>query len=191
MSAVPRYSHRSTPSIRKPSVARPRRAHNSSSPFLPPPLLFTLRIAVVLLVFWYEYGTFWHAARDCRWDDSPSELGVLTGGEKDSRWLTSAAGEGTEGGAGPFHALVVADPQLLDMRSYPGRNWFLRWLGVRVTDAYARRAWRFVIGSRGSNGKGAHGVVWLGDLMDGGVDSVDRKECVSPFFFGGLGGEGS
>lgn len=71
--------------------------------------------------------------------------------------------------------LIVADPQLLDMRSYPGRNWLARWLGVQFTDAYARKAWRFVRRSEGKNGK-LDSVVWLGDLLDSGVDSVDRKE---------------
>jgi ethanolamine phosphate phosphodiesterase len=78
-------------------------------------------------------------------------------------------------GAQPWHVLVVADPQLLDMRSYPGRNWLARWLGVKFTDNYARKAWRFVKGSRGKDGP-LDSVVWLGDLLDSGVESVDRKE---------------
>lgn len=68
-----------------------------------------------------------------------------------------------------------ADPQLLDMHSYPERLWIARKLGVWFTDNYLRKAWRFVIKSKGAGG-GVDAVIWLGDLLDSGVESVDRKE---------------
>lgn len=48
-------------------------------------------------------------------------------------------------------------------------------MGIKVTDAYARKAWSFVKRSKGKDGV-LDGVVWLGDLLDSGVESVDRKE---------------
>ncbi|KAI5481041.1 CDC1p [Pseudohyphozyma bogoriensis] len=72
---------------------------------------------------------------------------------------------------------MAADPQLIDMRSYPGRNWVSRKLGVWFTDAYLRKSWRFVIKSEEEHGGGGvDAVVWLGDLLDSGVESVDRSE---------------
>ncbi|KPV76508.1 uncharacterized protein RHOBADRAFT_25577, partial [Rhodotorula graminis WP1] len=66
------------------------------------------------------------------------------------------------------------------MKSYPGRNWALRWLGVRISDAYARKAWTVVTRlSRGKSGGGVDAVVWLGDLLDSGVDTVDQREYAS------------
>ena len=157
-----RPTHHSTPSIRKPSVPLTRRRRPSTTPTISPAVLLGLRALVVLIVLWYELGTFWWHTSACHWDDSLFSS------------TTSSKADGK-----PFHVLMVADPQLLDMRSYPGRNLALRWLGVKVTDAYARKAWRFVIRSRGTNGARVDGVVWLGDLMDSGVDSVEPDECVS------------
>jgi hypothetical protein len=163
-----------SPIIRKPSLFRPPRRR--VSPPLPAPLLQTLRTLLVLLVLWCEYGTFYSHTALCSFDDSPSTKGRV--------WDSSlAAGGGgwradeTWVGATPYHVLIVADPQLLDMRSYPGRNWILRWMGVKFTDAYARKSWNFVRRVRGKDGP-LDGIVWLGDLLDSGVEIVDRKECV-------------
>lgn len=160
-----------SPVIRKPSLFRP--ARRRGAPPLPRALLQSLRVLIVLLVLWCEYGTFYSHARWCTFDDSPSakgrvwdpSIGQSGGWRADTSWV----------GAQPWHVLIVADPQLLDMRSYPGRNWLARKLGVWFTDAYARKAWRFVRRTEGKSGK-LDSVVWLGDLLDSGVDSVDRKE---------------
>lgn len=145
-------------------MARPlqRRRRTPSSRLL----INTLRVLVTVCVLWYEYGTFWSHTRSCTWDDAPSTLvaGVKT--------PTTPVGE-------PFHSLVLGDPQLLDMRSYPGRGWLARWLGVRITEAYARKSWRFAIRSKGTAGRGVDGVVWLGDLLDSGfLGLMDTAECV-------------
>lgn len=63
------------------------------------------------------------------------------------------------------------------MRSYPGRNPLLKWLGIKITDLYARKSWRAVSRlSRGKSGGRVDAVVWLGDLLDSGTEMVDRKE---------------
>lgn len=157
-----------SPVIRKPSLLRPPRS--PPPPSLPPSLLLTLRISVLALVTYYELLTFHAHASACAFDDTPSVRPVAwdaaaDGWVDDGRWV----------GVGPLHVLVVADPQLIDMRSYPGRGWVARWAGVRVTDWYARKAWRFVKASRGKMG-GVDGVIWLGDLLDSGVETVDQKE---------------
>ncbi|GAA5964234.1 hypothetical protein JCM21900_002876 [Sporobolomyces salmonicolor] len=177
----------SSPIIRKPSLGLAPRRKRALTPPLPRPLLHLVRALIVALVLWFEYGTFYASARfGCGFDDSPSTKGRVWDGSlalsetrggwrTDERWREAARAGRREGQ--PFHVLVVADPQLLDMRSYPGRNWALRWLGVKVTDMYARKSWRFVSRkSRGKGGGGVDAVVWLGDLLDSGVEMVDRRE---------------
>ena len=71
--------------------------------------------------------------------------------------------------------LVLADPQLPAMGyTYPERGWGLRWLSLKVIAQYLRKAWRMVIRSARPDA-----VVFLGDLLDGGVEAVDRRECVT------------
>lgn len=159
-----------SPSIRPPA-SRPAGLRPRKASLLPRPLLLTLRCLVVLLVLHFEYLTFLSHTASCKFNDSPSLTGKTYNAEGDF-WLDDPRWLGTKG----FHVLLAADPQLLDMRSYPGRNWIARWLGVLVTDAYARKAWHFVSQSKGTGGAGADGMVWLGDLLDSGVESVDRRE---------------
>ncbi|BGP45719.1 hypothetical protein JCM10450v2_001549 [Rhodotorula kratochvilovae] len=182
----------SSPVIRKPSLASlPRRRQRTLTPPLPPPLLLLLRALVVLVVLWSEHLSFrFSASHACGFDDAPSVKGRVWDGTlgagggpgggwtPDARWKDAAA-RGDKRGT-PFHVLVVADPQLLDMRSYSGRNWALRWLGVRITDLYARKAWHAVTRlSRGKSGGGVDAVVWLGDLLDSATETVDRREYAS------------
>ncbi|GAA6054891.1 hypothetical protein JCM3770_004270 [Rhodotorula araucariae] len=178
-----------SPVIRKPSLAPlPRRARRLAlTAPLAPAVLVALRFLVVALVLWSELLSFrWAASYACRFDDRPSTLGRVWDGSldgptrwtADSRWRDAALRGDRR--ATPFHVLVVADPQLLDMRSYPGRPWALRWLGVRITDLYARKAWTAVTSlSRGNSGGGVDAVVWLGDLLDSATETVDRREHAS------------
>ena len=162
-----------SPSIRTPALSRPlpRKRHHATP--LPKSLVYGLRILISLLVIHYEYITFYSHASSCQWDDSPtfSTLGTKRLSIKED----NAASGGYEG-IQPFHSLVLADPQLLDMRSYPGRNRIARRLGIWVTDSYARKSWSFVIGSKGSAGRGVDGVVWMGDLLDSGVHMIEKDE---------------
>lgn len=196
LAATPARRIVSSPIIRSPSLLprplpRPRR---TLTPLLPPPLVLVLRILLVALVLWSEILAFRFAASwQCAFDDSPSVKGRVWDGTlatdttsssarrgwtNDGRWRAAALAGDKRGT--PFHVLVVTDPQLLDMRSYPGRNWILRWLAVKMTDLYARKSWRAVTQySRGRSGGGVDAVVWLGDLLDSGTEMVDRKECVA------------
>ncbi|BGP18748.1 hypothetical protein JCM10213_003053 [Rhodosporidiobolus nylandii] len=193
-----------SPTIRKPSIhsfSHPstfpashrssRRSRKTLTPPLPPGTLTPLCLMLVLLVLWCEWGVFRFSASGilgiggCKWNDAPSVLGQVWDGSDraegrgwgylpDARWAQARRAGRREGQ--PFHVLVAADPQLLDMRSYPGRSWILRKLGVWISDLYARKGWRAVMRSRGTGGTGVDAVVWLGDLMDGGVEAVDAKE---------------
>ncbi|GAA5987920.1 hypothetical protein JCM11641_004582 [Rhodosporidiobolus odoratus] len=187
--------HRSVPSaspyIRSPSLShpstRPRNTRPPLTPPLPPSLLTLLKLFLVLLVVYSEWGVFRVSSRGflgiggCKWDDSPSLRGQVYDGQggwiPDTRWQDARKAHGPEGD--PFHVLVAADPQILDMKSYPGRSWGLRRLGVWITDLYARKSWKAAMMSRGSGGGKTEAVVWLGDLMDSGVEVGDEEEYTS------------
>ncbi|GAA5873544.1 hypothetical protein JCM3774_000046 [Rhodotorula dairenensis] len=192
----------SSPVIRSPSLLprpQPRRPRTLTPP-LPPSVLLLVRSLLVALVLWAEILSFRVAASwSCGFDDAPSVKGRVWDGSippppppsrrgdaparsdssrgwtADDRWKLAAEAHRPEGV--PFHVLVVADPQLLDMRSYPGRNALLKWLGVKMTDLYARKSWKAVSRlSRGKSGGRVDAVVWLGDLLDSGTEMLDRKE---------------
>ncbi|KAJ2914382.1 hypothetical protein MD484_g6022, partial [Candolleomyces efflorescens] len=70
------------------------------------------------------------------------------------------------------HVLVVADPQILDHRSYPGRGRFLTYLSRIIVDLNLRKNW-WVAAS-----KKPDAVVFLGDMMDGGRFDMSEEEYV-------------
>ncbi|KAG6010014.1 hypothetical protein E4U21_000455 [Claviceps maximensis] len=65
--------------------------------------------------------------------------------------------------ANPHHLVFVADPQITDPHSYPGRPWPLNPLTVLVTDNYLRRGYRAL-----QRQLQPDSVFFLGDLFDGG-----------------------
>lgn len=65
--------------------------------------------------------------------------------------------------AAPHHVVFVADPQLVDPHTYPGRPWPLSTLTVLYTDQYLRRAFSSI-----ENTLVPDTVFFLGDLFDGG-----------------------
>ncbi|KAG6017514.1 hypothetical protein E4U54_006799 [Claviceps lovelessii] len=65
--------------------------------------------------------------------------------------------------ANPHHLVLVADPQITDPHSYPGRPWPLSSLTVLVTDNYLRRGYRALQSQLQPDS-----VFFLGDLFDGG-----------------------
>ncbi|RMZ79490.1 hypothetical protein DV738_g3396, partial [Chaetothyriales sp. CBS 135597] len=63
----------------------------------------------------------------------------------------------------PHRILLIADPQLVDPHTYPGRGWLLNSLTFAYTDRYLRRA-NFQLHSRLQPDT----TLFLGDLFDGG-----------------------
>lgn len=63
----------------------------------------------------------------------------------------------------PHRLLFVADPQLIDPHTYPGRPWPLSTLTIKHTDLYLTRAF-----SRMQRNLQPHTTMFLGDLFDGG-----------------------
>ncbi|KJK80068.1 hypothetical protein H634G_04307 [Metarhizium anisopliae BRIP 53293] len=72
--------------------------------------------------------------------------------------------------ANPHHLIFVADPQLIDPHSYPGRPWPLSPLTVLVTDNYMRRGYTAL-----QRQLKPDSVFFLGDLFDGGREWKTRQ----------------
>ena len=68
-----------------------------------------------------------------------------------------------DSGANPHHLILLADPQLVDPHTYPGRPWPLSSLTIRHTDQYLRRSFSALDISLDPET-----VLFLGDLFDGG-----------------------
>ncbi|KAF1840451.1 uncharacterized protein K460DRAFT_371643 [Cucurbitaria berberidis CBS 394.84] len=113
--------------------------------------LFTLvKVLVVIwwvVLYWGERGAFNGAVESCSWD----------------KW------ENWEDGANPHRLIFVADPQLIDPHTYPGRPWPLNPLTYKYTDLYLRRAY-----SRFQTVLYPDTIFFLGDLFDGGREWSTR-----------------
>lgn len=72
-------------------------------------------------------------------------------------------------GATPHHITFIADPQLVDPHTYPGRPWPLSTLTVDYTDQYLRRAFSSI-----QDNLVPDSVLFLGDLFDGGREWATR-----------------
>jgi hypothetical protein len=79
-----------------------------------------------------------------------------------------------EAGANPHRLIFVADPQLIDPHTYPGRPWPLNPLAYKYTDLYLRRTF-----SRLQTVLYPDTIFFLGDLFDGGREWATRT-TVSP-----------
>ncbi|OAA54347.1 Glycoside hydrolase, family 3 [Niveomyces insectorum RCEF 264] len=101
-----------------------------------------LLVAVwVLVLLWGERWNFAAKVARCDWD----------------HW------EKWPSGATPHRLVFVADPQIIDAHTYPGRPWPLSALTVLLTDNYMRRAY----GALHTRLR-PDTVMFLGDLFDGG-----------------------
>ncbi|KAG1735132.1 Metallo-dependent phosphatase-like protein [Suillus paluster] len=109
-----------------------------------------LRAAWIIVVLWYEVYTFDHVLRPCQWPD------IHQSNTPNSRIA---------------RVLVVADPQIIDYRSYPTRGPLLKVLGQFIIDLNLRRSWRSTISHLQP-----HVVVFLGDLMDNGRATMSNSE---------------
>ncbi|TDZ20427.1 Cell division control protein 1 [Colletotrichum orbiculare MAFF 240422] len=95
----------------------------------------------ILVLLWGERWVFRSRVADCRWNN----------------W------ESWPAGASPHHLVFVADPQIIDPHSYPGRPWPLQALTILVTDNYLRRGFRQLQSQLKPDS-----LFFLGDLFDGG-----------------------
>ncbi|AOA63471.1 Putative mannose-ethanolamine phosphate phosphodiesterase [Komagataella phaffii CBS 7435] len=68
-----------------------------------------------------------------------------------------------------FTVLMIADPQLIDNHTYPGRNKILLGLSKHTVDTYLTRNFRHLISTLHPDS-----VMFVGDLMDNGRSSEDN-----------------
>ena len=72
--------------------------------------------------------------------------------------------------AAPHHLVLIADPQLVDPHTYPGRPWPLSSLTERYTDMYMSRNFRLI-----NTHLDPDSIIFLGDLFDGGREWAPDK----------------
>ncbi|THH03564.1 hypothetical protein EW146_g10400 [Bondarzewia mesenterica] len=108
-----------------------------------------LRSLWLLTVLWCELGVFFRSSLSCTWPDPAPHSHVS-----------------------PKHVLIVADPQVLDAHSYPGRNPLLTALSQHIVDLNLRKSWRVAKSTR------PDAVIFLGDMMDNGRSPSSAKESV-------------
>lgn len=109
-----------------------------------------LRAAWIVVVIWYEVCTFDYVLDTCQWPD------IHQPDTPNSRIA---------------RVLVVADPQIIDHRSYPTRGFLTKASGQFFIDLNLRRSWHSTI-----NRVKPHAVVFLGDLMDNGRATMSNSE---------------
>lgn len=107
-----------------------------------------LTVLWFLLLYWGERSIFRNSVDSCEW----------------SNWENWASD------ASPHRLIFIADPQLVDPHTYPGRPWPLSTLTVRHTDIYLRRSY-----SRIQKVLYPDTIFFLGDLFDGGREWSTRS----------------
>lgn len=108
-----------------------------------------LVIIWMIALWWGEEGVFRRSVDACAWD----------------RW------ESWPAPSTPHHVVLVADPQLVDPHTYPGRPWPLSSLTIRYTDLYMRKSFQQITQILAPNS-----VFFLGDLFDGGREWTTDSE---------------
>ncbi|KAJ5781225.1 hypothetical protein N7457_006385 [Penicillium paradoxum] len=107
--------------------------------------IFTIPNAIILLWMfsfrWGERTVFEDSINKCLWDTW-------------EQWPQDAT---------PHHIAFIADPQLVDPHTYPGRPWPLSTFTVKYTDQYMRRSFSMI-----QDHLEPDSVLFLGDLFDGG-----------------------
>ncbi|CAG8147362.1 unnamed protein product [Penicillium salamii] len=113
--------------------------------------IFTIPNAIILLwmlsIRWGERTVFEDHINQCLWDS----------------WEDWVSTQGRPQDATPHHIAFIADPQLVDPHTYPGRPWPLSTLTMRYTDQYMRRSFSLI-----QDHLEPDSVLFLGDLFDGG-----------------------
>ncbi|RDA86201.1 hypothetical protein CP532_3482 [Ophiocordyceps camponoti-leonardi (nom. inval.)] len=102
----------------------------------------------ILVLLWGERWMFGSKIGACDW-------------HRWERWPKDAT---------PHHVVFIADPQIIDPHSYPGRPWPLSALTVLVTDNYMRRGYDAL-----QRRLHPDSLFFLGDLFDGGREWKTAK----------------
>ena len=76
--------------------------------------------------------------------------------------------------ATPHHVILIADPQLVDPHTYPGRPWPLSTATMKYTDLYLRKSFKLI-----QDILDPDTVIFLGDLFDGGREWATQDGIVS------------
>ncbi|KAK5172179.1 uncharacterized protein LTR77_003817 [Saxophila tyrrhenica] len=117
-----------------------------------------LSLIWIYAIYWGERSVYHSSVEACAW-------------EKWEEWPQEAS---------PHHLVLIADPQLVDPHTYPGRPWPLSTMTERYTDLYMMRNFRLINANFDPDS-----IFFLGDLFDGGrewppenariVDKTGRK----------------
>jgi hypothetical protein len=130
-------------------------------------------VAVVLLL---EVVIFFDASARCQWPDPAVRISFFsfthTSFSHRRVYVADHLKKCRQGKGKATHVLIVADPQILDERSYPGRSSLLRAISRIFVDMNLRKAWRVAKSTH------PHAVVFLGDMMDNGFADTHISKCV-------------
>ncbi|KAL5528510.1 hypothetical protein ACEPAF_7646 [Sanghuangporus sanghuang] len=122
-----------------------------------------LRVVWLFVIAWYELGVFYRSVAKCRWPDQ--------------EFIHSDEAGNTESIRQPAHVLLIADPQIVDLESYPERGWLLGLISQVIIDLNMRKSWsairRLLLGKNSGNDEA---VVFLGDMMDNGRNAYSDEE---------------
>ncbi|CAH7671246.1 Metallo-dependent phosphatase-like protein, partial [Phakopsora pachyrhizi] len=133
------------------------RALNRSDRFL---LVMLLRVIWFLTIIYVELFHFGLIIRSCQWP-------ILFNNNNNNSELSSDQ----------FRILILADPQLPSIPySYPDRNYLSQLLSVEIIYQFIRKSWSLTLSSTRPDA-----IVFLGDLMDGGVTTSDPEKFKSYF----------
>ncbi|KAL9109095.1 MAG: hypothetical protein Q9227_006186 [Pyrenula ochraceoflavens] len=102
----------------------------------------------VLLLWWGERLVFEHAVQSCDWGNW-------------EKWPAASR---------PHRVVFIADPQLVDPHTYPGRPWPLSSITVTYSDLYLKRSYGYL-----QKYLKPDSVMFLGDLFDGGREWSTMK----------------
>ncbi|KAL8823356.1 MAG: hypothetical protein Q9191_005928 [Dirinaria sp. TL-2023a] len=104
----------------------------------------------VLALWWGERAVFHRKVKACSWD-------------RWEHWVIALFIHIHRHYKTPHRVVLLADPQLVDPHTYPGRPWPLSTLTVRYTDLYLRKSFEQLQQTLDPDT-----VLFLGDLFDGG-----------------------
>lgn len=139
-----------------------------------------LQFSIILLVLYYELGTFYQHVSNCKWDDSPSSTSLSSSSSSpstSSSKIKSTTSTSTTTNK-PHHVLIVADPQLIDIYSYPNRPYLIKLLTIWITDLYAKKSWWFVINFSTSSNSISPSSQLSSSLTRTATDSEDTAAVV-------------